>query len=61
MENEVHEKFKVELSNLLAKYRASITIEDFGRDYSRDEKIVVDFTHEDDPFYSQLILGTYFD
>lgn len=65
MENELHEKFKAELSALLKKYDAEILVQDFGKCWSPDEKIVVDFnsiygTDNDRP-YSQLILGTYFD
>jgi hypothetical protein len=42
------EQFKKELKALLAKYDAELTIEDFGRDWSSDEKIVVDFNWDED-------------
>lgn len=38
------EQFKKELKGLLAKYDAELVIEDFGRDWSSDEKIVVNFS-----------------
>ena len=37
------EQFQKELKSLLSKYDAELTIEDFGRDWSSDEKIVVNF------------------
>ena len=40
---EMQKKFKVELSELLKKYNAEITLEDFGIGYMRDEKMVVTF------------------
>lgn len=40
---EMQKKFKVELHELLKKYNAEITLEDFGREYMRDEKMVVTF------------------
>jgi len=42
------EQFKKELKELLAKYDAELTIEDFGRDWSSDEKIVVTFNWDED-------------
>lgn len=42
------EQFKKELKELLAKYDAELTIEDFGRDWSSDEKMVVIFNWDDD-------------
>jgi hypothetical protein len=32
----------------LKKYNAELMIEDFGRDYMRDEKMVVDFEFDED-------------
>ena len=66
---EKQQSFYRELKELLVKYNAEITLEDFGMDYSdysRDEKIVVDF-ELDESFYEehntgiipQLILGSY--
>jgi len=63
---EKQQSFYRELKELLVKYNAEITLEDFGWDYSRDEKIVVDF-ELDESFYEehntgiipQLILGSY--
>ena len=37
------EQFQKELKALLAKYDAEIEIQDFGRNWSTDEKIVVTF------------------
>lgn len=42
------EQFQNELKSLLAKYDAELTIEDFGRDWSSDEKIVVNFAWDED-------------
>ena len=42
------EHFQKELKVLLAKYDAELTIEDFGRDWSSDEKIVVNFSWDED-------------
>ena len=42
------EQFQKELKALLAKYDAELTIEDFGRDWSSDEKIVVCFSWDED-------------
>ncbi len=42
------EQFKKELKELLAKYDAELTIEDFGRDWSSDEKMVVTFNWDED-------------
>ena len=65
---EKQQEFHKELKLLLKKYNAEMMIEDFGRDYVRDNKIVVDFGY-DESFYKeyetgiipQLILGTYED
>lgn len=58
--------FHVELCELLKKYNAEITLEDFGREYMRDEKIVVTFEY-DESLYEEngsgivpdLVLGTF--
>ena len=42
------EQFQKELKSLLSKYDAELTIEDFGRDWSSDEKIVVNFGWDED-------------
>jgi hypothetical protein len=42
------EQFQKDLKTLLAKYDAELTIEDFGRDWSSDEKIVVNFKWDED-------------
>lgn len=56
----LHNEFKSELSALLKKYKAEIMLEDFGRDWSVNNKIVVDFEYiADDRYYSQLVLGTF--
>ena len=46
--NDKVEQFQKELKALLAKYDAELTIEDFGRDWSSDEKIVVNFSWDED-------------
>ena len=63
---EKQKQFKVELSTLLAKYKAEITIEDFGRNYMRDEKMVVTFGYDETLFKENgsgiipdLVLGTF--
>lgn len=58
--------FHVELCELLKKYKSEITLEDFGREYMRDEKIVVTFGY-DESLYEEngsgivpgLVLGTF--
>jgi hypothetical protein len=42
------EQFQKELKLLLAKYDAELTIEDFSRDWSSDERIVVNFSWDED-------------
>jgi hypothetical protein len=42
------EQFQKELKALLAKYDAELTIEEFGRDWSSDEKIIVNFAWDED-------------
>ena len=46
--NDKVEQFKKELKALLVKYDAELTIEDFGRNWSSDEKIVVNFSWDED-------------
>lgn len=41
-------QFQKELKALLAKFDAELTIEDFGGDWSSDEKIVVNFSWDED-------------
>jgi hypothetical protein len=41
-------QFQIELKALLVKYDAELTIEDFGRDWSSDEKIVVNFAWDEE-------------
>ena len=63
---EKQKNFHVELCELLKKYNAEITLEDFGREYMRDEKIVVTFGY-DESLYEEngsgivpdLVLGTF--
>jgi len=62
----IQKEFHKELKLLLKKYNAEITLEDFGHDYSRDEKIVVDFGFYESLFEEhntgiipKLVLGTY--
>lgn len=42
------EQFKKELKALLVKFDAELAIEEFGRDWSSDEKIVVNFNWDED-------------
>ncbi len=60
------QSFYNELKALLVKYDAELAIEDFGRDWSSDEKIVVDFKYDESFFEKentgiipQLVLGRY--
>ena len=62
--NDKQEQFQKELKSLLLKYKAELTIEDFGRDYLENWKIVVDFEYdesffekEDTGIVPQLIIG----
>jgi hypothetical protein len=61
---EKQQSFYNELKALLVKYDAELTIEDFGRNWQSDEKIVVDFKYDESFFEKentgivpQLILG----
>ena len=42
------EQFKKELKALLVTFDAELIVEDFGRDWSADEKIVVNFNWDED-------------
>jgi hypothetical protein len=46
--NDKAEQFQKEFKALLAKYDAELNIEDFGRNWSLDEKIVVNFRWDED-------------
>lgn len=57
-------QFYKELKELLVKYKAELTMEEFGRNYSEDWKIVVDFEFDESFFEKentgivpQLVLG----
>ena len=59
-------KFYSELKALLAKYDAEIEIQDFGRDWVSDEKMVVTFNWDEDlsnrtgdGVVPQLIIGSW--
>ncbi len=61
---EKQQSFYNELKGLLVKYDAELTIEDFGRNWQTDEKIVVDFKYDESFFEKentgiipQLVLG----
>jgi hypothetical protein len=61
---EKQQSFYKELKALLVKYDAELTIEDFGRNWQTDEKIVVDFKYDESFFEKentgivpQLVLG----
>jgi len=62
------EQFHKDLKALLIKYKAELTMEDFGRNFSEDWKIVVDFEYdesffekEDTGIVPQLIIGRWAD
>ena len=42
------EQFKKELRELLVKYDAELAIEDFGKEWSPDEMMVVNFRYDED-------------
>ena len=61
---EKQQSFLSDLKSLLTKYNAEITIEDFGYNWSEDNKIVVNFEYDESFFEKentgivpQLILG----
>ena len=63
---EKQKQFKVELATLLAKYKAEITLEDFGSNYMSDEKMVVTFGYDEtlveengSGIIPDLVLGTF--
>ena len=63
---EKQQSFYNELKALLVKYDAELTIEDFGRNWHSDEKMVVDFKYDESFFEKentgiipQLVLGRY--
>ena len=56
---EKQKNFHVELCELLKKYNAEITLEDFGMEYMRDEKIVVTFGYDESGIVPDLVLGTF--
>ena len=65
-QEEKQKQFKVELCTLLSKYKAEITLEDFGSNYMRDEKMVVTFGYDEtlveengSGIIPDLVLGTY--
>lgn len=47
---EKQQSFYSELKALLVKYDAELNIEDFGRNWQSDEKIVVDFKYDESFF-----------
>ena len=62
------EQFHKDLKALLIKYKAELTMEEFGANFSEDWKIVVDFKYdesfvekEDTGIVPQLILGRWAD
>lgn len=64
--NDKRELFLKELKELLVKFDAEISIEDFGTAYSINDKIVVDFNWDEELYektnsgiIEQLILGTH--
>ena len=46
------ERFHEELKELLTKYKADILLEDFGKGYQIDYKIIVEFEY-DESFYKE--------
>jgi len=65
---EIQQQFHKELKELLLKYKAEVTIEEFGHGYITDSKMVVNFEFNESLFEEnntgiipQLVLGTYED
>jgi len=65
---ERQQNFYTELKDLLKKYNAEITIENFGSNWVDENKIVVDFKYDESLFEAngtgiipQLVLGTWED
>ena len=63
---EKQQNFHKEIKELLLKYKAELSIEDFGYGYLPDEKIVVDFEFDESLYpenetgiIPKLILGRY--
>jgi len=57
---EKRNEFLNELTLLLKKYNCEICLQDFGRDYSRNEKIVIDFDYDQElGIIEQLVIGSY--
>ncbi len=63
---EKKEHFKIDLAELLKKYNAEISIQDFGISYMTNNKIVVSFDWCDETYnksgsgmIDDIILGTY--
>lgn len=63
---EKQQQFFKEFRELLLKFKAEITIEDFGSGYNTNEKIVVDFEWDEDlskrtesGIVPQLVIGRY--
>jgi len=57
---EKQQRFKKELVDLLLKYDAELQLEDFGRGYNSNEKIVVDFGWDKEiGIIPQLVIGRY--
>jgi len=51
-----------ELSEILKKYNCAIALEDFGRGYHREDKIVIDFAYDESlGIVEQIVLGSYID
>ena len=65
-QEEKQKQFKVELCTLLSKYKAEITLEDFGSNYKHKKKMVVTFGYDEtlveengSGIIPDLVLGTY--
>ena len=63
---EKQQDFKRELSQLLSKYKAEISLEDFGRAYMRNDKMVVTFGYDErlveengSGIIPDLVIGTF--
>jgi hypothetical protein len=62
---EKQEQFLKEIKDVLKKYNAEISLEDFGYGYSQDFKIVIDFDFddslEDTGIVPQIKIGSFLD
>lgn len=58
---EKQEQMFSELTAVLKKYNCAICLEDFGKGYHREDKIVIDFAYdlESGGIIEQLVLGSY--